>query len=546
MNKKFLQKNVFLFIVSFICIVILCFFCDLILQAPSLIKLNESFNIYINNEQIEETNIEELKLAEKLNIGDTVIFEKRFENIENKSIALYTRHTSLEVFENGVKIYEYNRDNDRKYKIVDNRYHIIKLNDNEKLNLQIKQTVVTPNTVDDFKPIYLDNSDSIIKSLFNNNFINLVSSIILLTTGLIILTIEFFKQSKNSKKGVLASLGMFAILASSWSLCEGGILPIFLKETIRYKMIENISFFNLSIAFLSYIYNVIEKDVKEKKYIKLLILISGIFNLIVFTLEAFDLLSARTLLKGVHIIIIVSLLLTIKICLKYKTTQTKYLSIGLIYLASIALLNLSFFYTNDILKTKTSLNLIIIGIFVFLVSVIYGYFKHLNELSTKAKETEILEKIAYEDSLTGLFNRAKYELDLDKFNQDDTFGIIFYDLNKLKLINDTYGHDKGDELIISFANILIKEATLPNLNVYRLGGDEFVVIFKNKSEKIIENFAKKIDLQIKENNNSNELKISVSYGIAYSKDEKNNNIRKAIKIADERMYADKTLKHLTK
>lgn len=250
------------------------------------------------------------------------------------------------------------------------------------------------------------------------------------------------------------------------------------------------------------------------------------------------------LLKGAHLFIIISLLLTITICLKYKTTQTKYLSIGLIYIAIVSLLNLSFFYTEDILKTKTNLNLIIVGTFVFLISVIYGYFKCLSELSLKAKEAEILAKIAYQDSLTGLFNRTKYEMDLDKFKEDDIFRIIFYDLNKLKTTNDTLGHDKGDELIISFAEILKSESELLGLNAYRLGGDEFVIISKNKSKKIIEQFLNKTSKRINENNKTNELEISVSYGIANSDEENNTNIREVIKIADERMYTNKLSKHL--
>ena len=543
MNKKFLQKNIILFLISFILIISVYSICEMILQNPSTSKL-DNFNIYINNELINDTNIEAINLQEKLKMNNIVVFEKTIESTNNTSIALYTRHVELEVFENDVKIYEYNRDSDKTYKIVDNRYHIINLSKEGTINLKIVQKVTTPGTVDDFKPVFIGNSNSIIKMLLNNNFVNLTLSIILIIAGITLSLVGICVKNKSLKKGTLISLGMFTILISNWSLCESGILPLFLKEEIRYKIIENISFFNISIAFLCYIYNVIEKDVKEKIYIKLLISLIAVFNVSVFTLESLDVLSARMLLKGAHLFIIISLLLTITICLKYKTTQTKYLSIGLIYIAIVSLLNLSFFYTEDILKTKTNLNLIIVGTFVFLISVIYGYFKCLSELSLKAKEAEILAKIAYQDSLTGLFNRTKYEMDLDKFKEDDIFRIIFYDLNKLKTTNDTLGHDKGDELIISFAEILKSESELLGLNAYRLGGDEFVIISKNKSKKIIEQFLNKTSKRINENNKTNELEISVSYGIANSDEENNTNIREVIKIADERMYTNKLSKHL--
>ena len=279
---------------------------------------------------------------------------------------------------------------------------------------------------------------------------------------------------------------------------------------------------------------------KERKILKIIIITTIIYNILVFTLDFLDILSVRNTLKIMHAIIVLAILLTIKICIKYKTIQTKYLAVGLVYLTTVVFINLIFFYTNDILKDTINLNLTIVGLFIFNISILSGYFKHLINLSAKAKEAEILSKIAYHDSLTSLYNRAKYEKDLDEFTSEDICGVIFYDLNKLKITNDTLGHEKGDELITNFSNILKEISFNFNSTAYRLGGDEFVVIFKNRKRGVIEDFAKTVDKKIIEENNKNEIKVSVSYGISISSEEsKKLKIRDIVKLADERMYVNK-------
>lgn len=96
------------------------------------------------------------------------------------------------------------------------------------------------------------------------------------------------------------------------------------------------------------------------------------------------------------------------------------------------------------------------------------------------------QKLAYQaghDSLTGLKNRAEFMEFLNaafltyKKNMDDRFALFFLDLNKFKMINDTLGHDIGDELLKAFA-VTLKESVRSEDIVSRLGGDEFTIILK--------------------------------------------------------------------
>lgn len=126
---------------------------------------------------------------------------------------------------------------------------------------------------------------------------------------------------------------------------------------------------------------------------------------------------------------------------------------------------------------------------------------------------------ATEDELTGLYNRKKLaEIKLD------TFDLIYFDLDGLKLVNDNEGHSAGDLLIIRFAQSL--KSSLPDEgSAYRIGGDEFVAVVPvGKSSQLIERLDKTIEKQA----------ISYSYGI--ESETKRHEFKEALIKTDQAMY----------
>ena len=97
------------------------------------------------------------------------------------------------------------------------------------------------------------------------------------------------------------------------------------------------------------------------------------------------------------------------------------------------------------------------------------------------------EKLTYgnlHDSLTGLFNRSAYDFmrhDLDMSHN----ALLMIDVDKFKSVNDTYGHDVGDEVLKRVAEVL-KYCFRSTDLIYRLGGDEFVVIMANVNRSMAE------------------------------------------------------------
>lgn len=86
-------------------------------------------------------------------------------------------------------------------------------------------------------------------------------------------------------------------------------------------------------------------------------------------------------------------------------------------------------------------------------------------------------RLAYFDALTGLANRAHFDIALDEVEAESPFGLLLIDVDKLKFVNDTLGHAGGDELLREVATRLAAGA--PDGRAYRLSGDEFAVIVRS-------------------------------------------------------------------
>ncbi len=103
----------------------------------------------------------------------------------------------------------------------------------------------------------------------------------------------------------------------------------------------------------------------------------------------------------------------------------------------------------------------------------------IRDISELVRERQQKDFLIYQDPLTEIFNRRYYNEAVQKYekNAQDKFGLILIDVNGLKLINDTFGHRHGDNLLIELAGVLefcIKD--FKGFEVARIGGDEFAII----------------------------------------------------------------------
>lgn len=146
------------------------------------------------------------------------------------------------------------------------------------------------------------------------------------------------------------------------------------------------------------------------------------------------------------------------------------------------------------------------------------------------------------DKLTGAITRDHFEKILTAqrartLENHETYALVLCDLNNLKVINDTYGHSAGDQLLTEFSHHI--KTHLDNNDVFaRIGGDEFVLLFRNLNNSQAQVKMNRIFTTVKNqffHYHGHNIPISFSYGIAISPDD-SMIYDILLKIADERMY----------
>ena len=163
---------------------------------------------------------------------------------------------------------------------------------------------------------------------------------------------------------------------------------------------------------------------------------------------------------------------------------------------------------------------------------------HLHE-----REKE-LRFFANRDSLTGLRNTTSYkswvaEFDREIASKTANFGVVVFDVNRLKETNDVYGHDVGDKLIVSVAKVI--SDVFKRSPVFRIGGDEFLAVLRHGDLEDCEKLFIQLDLECANTfvGENSKIPISIARGFARFDSDKDLHFNDVFKRADYAMYENK-------
>ena len=194
--------------------------------------------------------------------------------------------------------------------------------------------------------------------------------------------------------------------------------------------------------------------------------------------------------------------------------------------------NNPYYLKNDLMRSKH-----IQALYDFYIDNQKSYAYALEEtlkLQTLEEKLNQLESKYSFDLLTNCYNR-NYLVELEG-KEIENACVIYLDLDNLKQVNDTHGHNSGDAYLKVFGNILLKSFSKENMQVFRYGGDEFVVLIYGENEDSYIRLVQRLiaSAQTASLANSNTISIGFSCGIYIIREK--SKLKDAIHFADEAMY----------
>jgi len=171
-------------------------------------------------------------------------------------------------------------------------------------------------------------------------------------------------------------------------------------------------------------------------------------------------------------------------------------------------------------------------------------FADLSEKTGILLQLEEMRRLALVDALTGLVNRTGMERELEirlqeRFRYDWPLGVMFFDIDHFKAVNDTYGHDVGDEVLKLVANTL-KSNCRPFDSFCRWGGEEFVGLLRNVDAATLLQVAERVRMLVEESfilHHGTRLGVTISIGGTLARTE--DSAESLIRRADQLMYQNK-------
>lgn len=350
--------------------------------------------------------------------------------------------------------------------------------------------------------------------------------------GLVLLAVSlYFRFAMNTSGNSMMYLGLFSAFLGLWKLTDLASMPLLIPgKSLALTYISVGSLFLTGLCLMMYFSTLFIE--KGRKPMLAMVLVGAVVCAVILGLQILGISEIRQNLVYSHGILIVSLIsIPINCAINWLTHRRSYLfrdkRLLLLLLLLVGILfDLLFFYSNH---DSRLLSFTIAGFVLYTLIVFTGGVQNAT-------------RKAYTDPRTGLVNRARWnELMHNDTAMVEPFGFMMIDLNGLKKVNDTLGHEAGDQMIFRLSSIL--RNTLPRSSVIcRWGGDEFAVLLGGINRTMLDQHITELFAASKKYNADHpELPIHFSLGSALSTEHPGASNEELFKLADQAMYSDKQM-----
>ncbi len=516
-----------------------------VINTSRLEKFNADWTVITHEQVIKKMTFPAIMTGMKA--GDTLVLEKKLPTVLANDTYLFFRatHQFVKVKINDRQVYQFGWDEERSFgKSPACTWVVIPVLKEQAGNaLKIELTGAYDSSAKIINNIYMGDKSAIFSHIIGQKAGSIAICFVLLILGISMIVIALVLRNGEITVS-LFRLGVLSVVVSLWSACVTNAFQIIYGNVFA---LLNLEFFLFHLILPTTLWFLISFDYyKQKKIVHLLFWISFCLFLVVEVLQITNLADYMETISYAHLLmgITVCYLSGIGFLDLWKQTQQKegkLLTISLLILFLCGGTDIVRFY---IINNQDEGFFTRIGMLIFIVLWAVLIIREMSKLLVKMTETQLLKVLAYEDSMTGLKNRTAFEEQLIKYRnyeQQEEIYLIVFDVNDLKLINDSMGHAQGDQVIKGVAGIIKKEFERIG-TCFRIGGDEICVIAE-ETEDITETIIQKklVEIEHSVQQASRELQLNFSVAAGYSKlsAQENNSIDYIYREADRQMYDSK-------
>ena len=400
-----------------------------------------------------------------------------------------------------------------------------------------------------FDSFRIGSSAGAVLSIIQDKLVAFITCVLMLFVGLFLTFSDIPINMRAEKNHELLFLGLFTICVAVWCLSELNIVQFFFDDSRVLHTLSCGSLMLMPMPLVLYLDKAI--GFKFRFTVPVVCAFSMLEFVVCWGLHLFGIKDIHDTILASHILIGAAVLLLIycfirNLFAKNKNTRIYRVlrTIGMLSIGVAAAIDIPRYYMG---QTSDSAQFVRIGILIF--SICYGTASLENTINAvkKGAQAEFISRLAYQDGLTGIGNRTAFEERIDELEKIRStaapVGIVMFDVNDLKFVNDNLGHPLGDSMIKAAADMIKASFETANGECFRIGGDEFAVIMrgadvKERYEKCIADFN---ELEAQHNGSPDcKFRISIAHGFfIYDSKCGVELIKDAYKKADENMYETK-------
>ncbi len=393
-------------------------------------------------------------------------------------------------------------------------------------------------------PVY-GPADAILASVIGDNIGRIFIMIMIFTqftiAAMLALFMRFTESSLNIKSISYYAFFLCAVLC--WIFFSSDVPQFFTNANVVVSFASFLSLTLMGIAFNGFCEQTFEEFGRIFSNLRFAGWFLPLINVGAFLIGIAD---PMILMPLTHLYYVITAIVCLfAIFSNWKKPESRIISCSIVIMIVACLIGLVLQYTMP--TTGRTGFVIGLGLLLFSLGLMGTIIKRITSLVESDNNYNAFREMAYEDVMTGLGNRSKFEKFFDDVDgmgiEGKSVTLFMFDLNFLKKVNDECGHNAGDQMIIGLAKCI--EKSFDKLGTaYRLGGDEFAAIVVGHADKvlnIIEDFKKSIDNYNKYNEHG--ISTAIGYSTRKYRHGEPDFYNRLFREADEAMYANKVRMH---